>query len=224
VNDLDQAKMNEREATLFACAICSKTPTCPMLEDGVWAEVWAGAQTHGLREPKCTASQHARVAFRCDDKWHSRACEKGVGRVRELLCMFCAERALGRALALDDLKACPANYGTYLMVTRAQAYVNRVAEDVATQKWLAYCEGLRVAHEELTGGTHPHDQRDEIERHYKKWTDSPIQPQLISEERAFEWFQAGVNVEATGDIAQYSHLEWSEAVQKAFDDLWKREH
>ena len=128
MNDLDQAKMNERDGALFSCALCGKLPTCPMLEDAVWVKAWLEANSRGLRAPRCTAAQHMRVAFRCDESgWHSRACEIGSGRIRELLCMFCAERCLGRALTLEDLKGCPANYPTYLMVTRAQQYVNRVA-------------------------------------------------------------------------------------------------
>lgn len=41
-------------------------------------------------------------------------------RLDELLCFHCVEKRLGRQIRLDDLRRCPANSATIIMVSRAQ--------------------------------------------------------------------------------------------------------
>lgn len=112
----------------FLCASCAHAPTCPMLTDPVWTECWSlfraavAAATMPERERRCTSRT-------CADDPHPRPegfpqrhrapCELAVeGELRQLLCLECAERALGRQLDADDLAPCVGNYGPRMMLDR----------------------------------------------------------------------------------------------------------
>jgi len=110
----------------FKCACCGATPWCPQLRDEVWAQAWGAfaagvddGQT-GHREPVCsTPLQCSQLdqSLPNDQMRHVARCEINRG-LRHLLCLECAERALGRQLTLDDLEACGGNYAHYVMQTR----------------------------------------------------------------------------------------------------------
>ena len=80
----------------FWCVLChAARPTCPRLRDEVWVAVWARAREAGAPEGR--------------EKW----------RERQLLCLECAERLLGRELDVAaDLGDCIGNIAIRTLATR----------------------------------------------------------------------------------------------------------
>lgn len=77
-----------------------RRPSCPMLCDDVWYVVWGRARAAGAPEGRV--------------KLHRGPAQ----RERQLLCMECAERMLGREMILDDLEDCIGNLAIRLWVGR----------------------------------------------------------------------------------------------------------
>lgn len=105
------------------CASCAGSPTCPMLRDLVWTVAWNAfceSEPHLMPSRQLTCSRPLLCAQLVDSR-HAAQCEMTTGRLRQLLCLECAERALGRQLTLDDLEPCVGNYAHYVMQGRATA-------------------------------------------------------------------------------------------------------
>lgn len=84
--------------------------TCPQLHDDLWADAW---RRFGLM----AAEGHMQ--------------QEGFDDRRQLLCLECAERALGRRLTLEDLETCGGNYAHFVMQERAGATDQRIKELLA---------------------------------------------------------------------------------------------
>jgi len=98
----------------FRCMTCIHSASCPQLRDEVWIQAWAVAAGR-LRQPVCTR------AHGCGEATHGARCELSQWGRRQLLCLPCAEAALGRELTLDDLEICGGNVAHVIMQTRAVA-------------------------------------------------------------------------------------------------------
>lgn len=139
------------------CASCGQSPTCPMLVDEVWLEAWGKwgvAVRNGampIRELTCTNQ------FWCglNAVKHSKRCEITRGEPRQLLCMECAEKALGRELELRDLYACVGNVPLWIMVRRArrESFIAGIEQeiDVAGKPGDTWGEQVEYAADEHIG-------------------------------------------------------------------------
>lgn len=98
----DVAKIHAGRRGWFRCMVCTNTASCPQLQADVWAQAWRQASTR-IRQPVCTDDG---LCMFFDDQ-HDRWCElspRRAWRTHQLLCLPCAEAALGRELTLDDLE------------------------------------------------------------------------------------------------------------------------
>lgn len=108
--------MNAREAKAllvssagvsWRCASCGQAATCPMLNDETRNAAFAAAPK-APHACTCTPHPSGKHRTRC-----------GLGdNPHELLCLDCAEKALGGEITLDDLSPCIANYATFVLVNR----------------------------------------------------------------------------------------------------------
>lgn len=98
-----------------------------MLSDDVWFAAWEASKQLGRREVRCTCRLKPSDPIRNGD--HSVLCETRKGH-KQLLCLECAERALGRQLALEDLMPCVGNYAHHVMQTRRCLGVDAVARAI----------------------------------------------------------------------------------------------
>lgn len=115
----DVAEIHAGRRGWFRCMVCTNTASCPQLRDDVWAQAWRQASTQ-TRQPVCTDDG---LCMFFDDQ-HDRWCELSPQRrwaTHQLLCLPCAEAALGRELTLDDLEVCGGNVAHVIMQTRAAA-------------------------------------------------------------------------------------------------------
>lgn len=102
------------------CAVCHGSPTCPQLHDSLWRALWIESQWR-LQPLGCTCgaeNPEVPAKWRPTGEDHHQICELRRGR-REMLCLECAEQALGRRLTLGDLLPCMGNYAHYVMQVRA---------------------------------------------------------------------------------------------------------
>lgn len=109
--DVDKIHAGYRQ---YRCMRCDNSASCPQLHDAVWVQAWAGVAGQ-LRQPACTR------AVGCGGGFHGLRCELHQWGRRQLLCLPCAEVALGRELTLDDLEICGGNVAHVIMQTRAVA-------------------------------------------------------------------------------------------------------
>lgn len=108
MNARDAERMKtSRDGTPWRCVSCGNAPTCPMLNTETWDATFAAA-------PKAPATCMCHEGVR--GRHHTRC---GLGdRPHKLLCLDCAEKALGREITVEDLSPCIANYATYVLVSR----------------------------------------------------------------------------------------------------------
>lgn len=105
----------------MSCGTCGKLPTCSVLTDDLWRELWRLAGHRGFVELPCECVEyqttlHGSTPVRAEH-YDDPHCPRNRRR-RELLCLECAESLMGRRLTLEDLQPCVANYATYVMVGR----------------------------------------------------------------------------------------------------------
>lgn len=135
----DVAKIHAGRRGWFRCMVCTNTASCPQLQDDVWAQAWRQASTR-IRQPVCTDDG---LCMFFDDQ-HDRWCElspRRAWRTHQLLCLPCAEAALGRELTLDDLEICGGNVAHVIMQTRAvAAAVGSAHKPSALDRFLAELE------------------------------------------------------------------------------------
>lgn len=118
----------------YRCMRCDNSASCPPLRDAVWIQAWAVAAGQ-LRQPACTR------AVGCGGGFHGLRCELHQWGRRQLLCLPCAEAALGRELTLDDLEICGGNVAHVIMQTRAvAAAVGSAHKPGALDRFLAELE------------------------------------------------------------------------------------
>lgn len=119
MDDADAERIRAKSShDRMKCASCGCNPTCPQLRDDLWESAWrcfVALHSEGqmpMRDIRCTCAT--------DIGRHAAGCEQVTLTPRALLCLECAERALGRELALADLQPCVGNYAHYVMQVRAE--------------------------------------------------------------------------------------------------------
>lgn len=120
----------------IVCHSCGGAPTCPMLHQDLWKQVWSAFCHANARGEMPRIYEHRATAL-----------------TNQMLCMECAERALGRQLTLDDLLPCMGNYPHYVMQVREmRALVSSDDPYEGSFREAADNEGARIAAEDRDDG------------------------------------------------------------------------
>lgn len=124
----------------FKCVDCGESPTCPMLQDELWATIKpdiSNAPCLCGREMEAHWEEETRVRNLFDDCKYYRPSKK------DLLCFECTEKRMGREITVDDLLPCGGNYATYVMMTRNTSQTAADAERELTAAGVdvpAFCD------------------------------------------------------------------------------------
>lgn len=109
----------------FACADCGMNATCPMLTEEVWGPI-----SPRLNDLCNSCGNYHDRENPARHQWSGR------NSSRDLLCLECAEKRLGRQLTLDDLFPCLGNYAQFTMQTRV---IKELMEKLNPQ-WCPLCD------------------------------------------------------------------------------------